>query len=1002
MKLLFSSLRTISIILCLVHSVSAQWVRQYPMKKLEHVLDIVVTPDGYGFAVGNNDLVLRKVGNQWQLREGPNKNWDLKAVDHLENTLGTFVAVGGQGLLLSQDAGLNWEEIPNAPSGIHAIKILSPTRVLVSSGNGVFVWENQDWTDLNLPVTSGVGDACILDEDHIWCFTTGTNPVIYYTSNGGDTWSMNSDIDRPDVVRFYNTQYGVALDGREVFHSENGGLTWTSISNNIIHNSSYDLTFGSSPNVLMAATFNGEPTITQDSGKTWTKFQLGTINERNYSIASASDEIFWVGNDISSIMLTTDAGETWTETSGPQRALIYDVNFTTRAEGIAVGNFGTVLRTLDGGTQWQEVPFDSTRTGWSVHGLNSNDLWLGANRGGIFHSSDKGLTWTERVNFGSGSINDILAISATRILAVSTAGIIYLTNDAGATWDTVYQTNNQIRSIARIDNQRYMATGFNGLLLKSNNQGDTWTPVTPPEAGLQYEQSQFIGDEGWLVTSSFKNTMWHSTNAGDTWTPLTLPIDRFWDGLYFITPDTGIVVSRSNVEGRAYITFNGGMNWQSGYITDFPFFGVSGLPNPNGTAWIFGFGSDIEVLPYCNAFPVIGDFAGDLFPCENDTVEYSISSQDVDVYNWSFPSDWQIIGDANNDTVHVEVGRNSGNVSIIGSNICGFSGQLSFSAGASWLPVISGIIADPTLCTGSVITFTAEETDVDFFAWSVPADWSILGSPNQSSANIIIGTESGFVSVEGTNQCGSTGIISMEYFPSPLPTISLISADLTPCPGDTVVISFDSQIDNTYNFNSVGLEDWTLINSAAPKTIRIIAGNNPGTLNIFASNNCGNGGPLSLEFAPELVPQAGIFNNGPQLYSLSQGIAYQWYLDGEPIPGATTDTITPLVSGEYTLLVTYENGCSDLSFGVFVVISGIFNPLVTLPLDLYPMPVNDVLYLKNIENEYRYMVLDYTGKEVMQNVANENKISVSELAKGIYLLKVEQGTRIYMGRFVKS
>jgi hypothetical protein len=47
-------------------------------------------------------------------------------------------------------------------------------------------------------------------------------------------------------------------------------------------------------------------------------------------------------------------------------------------------------------------------------------------------------------------------------------------------------------------------------------------------------------------------------------------------------------------------------------------------------------------------------------------------------------------------------------------------------------------------------------------------------------------------------------------------------------------------------------------------------------------------------------------------------------------------------------------------------------------------------------------VLDYTGKEVMQNVANENKISVSELAKGIYLLKVEQGTRIYMGRFVKS
>ncbi len=81
--------------------------------------------------------------------------------------------------------------------------------------------------------------------------------------------------------------------------------------------------------------------------------------------------------------------------------------------------------------------------------------------------------------------------------------------------------------------------------------------------------------------------------------PITLPIDRFWDGVYFITPDTGIIVGRSSAEGRAYITFNGGANWQAGYVTDFPLYGVTGLPHANGyrmDLWVW--------VEYRNPFPM--------------------------------------------------------------------------------------------------------------------------------------------------------------------------------------------------------------------------------------------------------------------------------------------------------------------------------------------------------------------------------------------------------------
>src|SRR5690606_16419323 len=317
----------------------------------------------------------------------------------------------------------------------------------------------------------------------------------------------------------------------------------------------------------------------------------------------------------------------------------------------------------------------------------------------LLHSTDGGDTWTQNDLFVAGNINDILAITSDLVLACSTNGLILRTTDGGTTWDTVYQApmpNTQMRSIVRMSGNRLMATGFNGVIVRSADNGATWSPVTAPEAGLQYEQTHFIGEEGWLITSSFKKTMWHTTNGGDAWTPLNLPVDRNWDGVYFITPDTGVVVGRTNAEGRAYLTFNGGANWQSSYITDFPLYGVTGVPNPNGTAWIHGFGSDIEVLPYCTTFPVLADFFGDLLPCERDTVEYSITGQDVDTYFWFFPPGWIPIGVTDDDTVTVVVGPNGGNISVTASNTCGLSNNISVQAGPTLLPVVAPATGETT------------------------------------------------------------------------------------------------------------------------------------------------------------------------------------------------------------------------------------------------------------------------------------------------------------------
>ncbi len=980
-------------------SLTAQWIRQYPMAKLENVTDIALHPDGHGYAVGPDDMVLRlDPGTKtWTLLDAWDGGWSFAAVDYLEDMSGAFAAAGGQGLIITTDAGETWNEVANAPGGIVAIHIISTTDILVIADEGVFRWTNNSWTDLNLPITSGVHDGYILDAQHIWCFTTGGTPVIYSTANGGGLWSSTTDVERPDVVKFYDAQYGIALDGRTVYNSLDGGLNWTIVSNNAIHNSSYDFTFGASPNVLMAATFNGVAAISVDSGLTWTQKNLGLINQRSYSVAAVSDLEFWIGNDLSSIAFSTDAGETWLETSGPDRKVMNDVFFFNRNFGFAVGTDGTFLRTTNGGAIWEDISFGETRSFLSVHGLTTNDIWMGANQR-IYHSADMGDTWQEKLAILGANFIDILAVDANIVMACSPSGLILRTINAGITWDTVYQTNNQIRSLAKIDANRFMATGFNGLILRSEDKGLTWNPLTAPEAGLQYEQTHFIGQEGWLITSSFKKTMWHTPNAGDTWEPITLPIDRFWDGVYFITPDTGIIVGRSTAEGRVYTTFNGGANWQSGYITSYPMFGVTGLPNPNGTAWIFGYGSDIEILPYCNMLPVIADFQGAPSPCENDTVTYSISSQDVDLFFWLFPTGWTIIGNPNNDTINVKVGRNGGVISVTGSNACGFSSPISINAGPSLLPKITNLAGDNSPCEGEIITYLATQTDVDDFVWTIPGDWSIQGNMNLQTIQTQVGAMAGVISVIGTNQCGATAPFNRNVSPELRPRMYTVTGPVTICAGDTVEFvgqgEYYDEVVWTYP------ADWAVLGPQNEIAIALRAGEEAGIVTAGGVNPCGTSAIAEAEVNPFFVPQVGILNEGDKLYPTSAGIAYQWYLNGTQIDGATLDTLVPVVSGTYTVLVIFSNSCTSLSFPVEVIISGLFNPTATTALDIYPVPATETLNIKGISGEYVYTIFDITGTLLTQHKSVDTAIDVSMLSEGSYMLKVQQAANIHVARFV--
>lgn len=55
----------------------------------------------------------------------------------------------------------------------------------------------------------------------------------------------------------------------------------------------------------------------------------------------------------------------------------------------------------------------------------------------------------------------------------------------------------------------------------------------------------------------------------------------------------------------------------------------------------------------------------------------------------------------------------------------------------------------------------------------------------------------------------------------------------------------------------------------------------------------------------------------------SEGDSYQWYLNGEPIEGATELEYEALESGDYSVQVTIDFPCAETSSSMFILVSSI-------------------------------------------------------------------------------
>tara|TARA_R110001592_G_scaffold363248_4_gene682211 strand:+ start:64313 stop:65221 length:909 start_codon:yes stop_codon:yes gene_type:complete len=241
----------------------------------------------------------------------------------------------------------------------------------------------------------------------------------------------------------HDALFGLCLDGQQgvavggaglVLETADGGLSWTEMPA-FANTALLDVSCGSGPNLIVS--------------------QGGAIFRANEGSYQAIDS-------------GTDA-----------RLLAVDSNSSGLA--YAVGAFGTILRSEDGGLTWELVPVD----------------------------------WEAILNdFVEPHLYDVQVDEAGVVTLVGEFELVVRSPDGGVTWETAHKGEASLFGLSLTADGSGFAVGQEGKIIRTSDGGSTWSEVESPTGGILL--TVWSSAQGEVLISGIRN-MLHSSDGGSTW-----------------------------------------------------------------------------------------------------------------------------------------------------------------------------------------------------------------------------------------------------------------------------------------------------------------------------------------------------------------------------------------------------------------------------------------------------------------------------------------------------
>ena len=419
---------------------------------------------------------------------------------------------------------------------------------VLKSTDGGLTWNT---TGLNYSLAQNKKvNKLLLDPNDNNTLIAATNNGVYKTTNGGTTWNTlltsTPFLDMEYKGNSFSTLYGSDVNG-DIYRSTNWGSTWTKTLSTTGYRAEISVTDADSTIVYAMIANNTDYGLlgiykSTNSGLSFT------------SIYSSTNLMGWNadGSDL--------GGQGW-----------YDVSIATsptNSNKVIVGGVNS-HRSTNGGTVWTCSNHWSNGTNQPIvhadkHNLvyRSNGDLFECNDGGVYISTDDGLTWTDKSNGLINSQMYKLGVSKT----VSTETITGLQDNgskllSSGVWSDVKGGDGMECLIDYTDVNIQYGTYTNGQISRTTDHWLNATDIEPSSAGSGAWVTPYIIDPVSHNTLYAGYTdVWKTTDKGTNWTKISIMNTSDKIRSMAISPSNTSILYVAD-PSKIWKTSNGGTNW---------------------------------------------------------------------------------------------------------------------------------------------------------------------------------------------------------------------------------------------------------------------------------------------------------------------------------------------------------------------------------------------------------------------------------------------------------
>jgi len=286
------------------------------------------------------------------------------------------------------------------------------------------------------------------------------------------------------------------------------------------------------------------------------------------------------------------------------------------------------------------------------------------------------------------------------------------------------------------------------------------------------------------------------------------------------------------------------------------------------------------------------------------------------------------------------------------------------------LPTVTASTSAASVCAGNQVTLTGG--GASSYTWNNGATDGVAFTPTATTTYSVTGTDA--------NNCQNTAQVTVTV--NPLPTVTANASASSICNGDQVTLTgggatsytWDNGVTNGVAFNPTATTTYTVTGTDA--------------------NNCQNTATTTVTVT---TVDATTTTTGTTITANNSNATYQWVdcdNSNQPISGATSQSFTPTVTGNYAVVVT-ENGCSETSACENIIITGINEMNANNNISVYPNPVNDIFTISSSDDLSGTVVkiIAITGQTLVEKTINSGNTATFDMrvyATGLYFVEINQ------------